>query len=226
MLGKNVQSGLKVLFVGMLLLTSSTAMGADWTLWGGRTLESPDEALRVNLGWPSIDIAYHFPFDVDLELAPKVSFSYGRPAVFGSQASCCGFGLVAGSEARWAFFSRKGFSAAVKGEAGLILDLYPVGTEQNGVGTGLRIGPGLAVDYAASSDVNVVGGIDIPVDIYFQTPTLALIPFLLRTGLEFHPTEDVLVFTILGMGPGVLAGGAAGGVGFGLDARIGMAYKF
>jgi len=223
---KYLSLGRFVLALCMFLGTIGTANAADWTIWGARNLETPHEALRVNIGWPSVDIAYHFPFDTDLELAPKASFSYGRPAVFGDESSCCGFGLVAGSEARWLFFSQNGFSMAVRGEAGLILDLSPVGDAQDGVGTGLRIGPGLAMDYAASADVNVVGGIDIPVDILFQDPTLAVIPFLLRTGLEFHPTQDLLVFTMLGMGPAVLAGGDNSEAGFGLEGRVGTAYRF
>lgn len=222
------RSRMKSLCFAMLLcfVGAETATAADWTIWGGRTLENPNEALRVNLGWPSVDIAYHFLFDMDFELAPKASFKYGQHAVFGEESSCCGFGLIAGSEARWAFFSQKGFSMAVRGEAGLILDLSPVGDSQEGVGTGLRLGPGLALDYSASPDVNVVGGIDIPVDILFQEPTLAVIPFLLRAGLEFHPTQELLVFTMVGMGPAVLAGGDESEGGFGLSANIGMAHKF
>ena len=76
------------------------------------------------------------------------------------------------------------------------LDLSPVGDEQEGVGTGLRIGPGLAVDYAASADVNVVGGIDIPVDILFQDPTLVIPSSSGRVSNSIpHKTFSCLLFS-------------------------------
>lgn len=216
------KAGIVALMVSMI---APDVMAADWTLWGGRTLQNPGEALRANVGWPGVDVAYHFLYDIDFEIAPKASLSYGQPAVLENVSTCCGFKLIAGAETRWAFFSQSGFSMAVRGETGLILDLAPVGEEQKGIGTGLRISPGLAADYNASPEVNIVGGLDIPIDILFQHPTTAVIPFLLRTGLEFHPTQKVLVSTLIGIGPGILVSEQTSG-GFALSAQIGMGYKF
>ncbi len=215
----------KLFAVLLVLLTAAPVFAADWTIWGGRPLKVPDEAIRVGLGWPSVDVAYHFPFDTNLELAPKVSFKYGLPAALEGEPNCCGFGLVAGSEIRWSFLQRKGFSAAVRGEAGLALDLMSTSDEEEGAGTGIRLGPGIALDYAASPDVNVVGGLDIPIDISLRSPSRAVMPFIFRTGLEFHPTEDILVFTVFGLGPAVVVGAGSAG-GFALNGQIGMASKF
>ena len=208
--------------------------GVDgYTGCDGRRLDSlgrpnaanPGEALRASVGWPGIDVAYHFLYDIDLEIAPKASFSYGQAAILENVSTCCGFKLIAGAETRWSFFSQSGFSMAVRGETGLILDLAPVGADQEGIGTGVRISPGIAVDYNATPEVNVVGGFDVPIDILFQYPTTAVIPFLLRTGLEFHPTQKLSVVTLIGIGPGILVSEYTSG-GFALNAMIGAGYLF
>lgn len=200
-----------------LCVTTSTAQAADWSLLGGDTLGVNDGALRVGVGWPDFHIAYHAPITKDFELAPKLGFVYGTPAVRG----CCFFGNTLGTEMRYEFLSDGDLHLAIRPELGVGLIYTP------GFAFALRMGLGLAGSYAVSSKVNILFSFDIPVDLTVHPGVLASIPLLFGGGVEFIPKGPFMLWADLRMGPDIFtATGGGAFVTFGLIGQAGVGFKF
>lgn len=210
-------------FVGILLLTlvasattTSSARAADWSLLGGDTLGVNDGALRLGVGWPDFHVAYHAPITSEFELAPKLGFVYGTPAVRG----CCFFGNSLGTEMRYVFLHDGDLSLALRPEVGVGLVYTP------GFAFAIRAGLGVAGSYAVSQKVNVLFSFDVPVDITVHPGVFASIPILFGGGVEFIPKGPFMLWADLRMGPDILAASGGSIVTFGLIGQAGVGFKF
>jgi hypothetical protein len=210
-----------VLAALLVATTLSTARAGEWSTWGGDTLPATDTAVRAAVGWPDIHAAYHFPFSDDLEIAGKLGVVYGWP-VFGVGGTLTGIGNVVGAELRWEFFEQDGFHLALRPEVSLLV-LYNFLPD---VTAGMRLGIGVAANYEINDKLDIITGLDIPFELYFEDPFVGLIPILFNMGIEYFVSDPLSFFAVFRLGPTIVAAGGSSDAGFGFEGRMGISYRF
>ncbi len=205
-----------------------------WSLLGGRTLDQDRTAMRIEIGWPEISLAVHIPVHENVEIIPHMGFFFGLPIVGAAvtdssgeaqATSCCGAGNSAGVAVRWLVHTRRVFSL------GMQFDIAPLAKYDMdalpGLDFGVRVGVGLIFDYVLHDGMNLVGGMEIPLDIYFSTPTTLILPIKMRVGVESFISEDSGFFAVVEISPGIFVRYAQDNVaGFGAMGRVGGMFRF
>jgi len=205
-----------------------------WSLLGGKTLDMDHTAMRIEIGWPEIMLAVHIPITERVEIMPHMGFFFGFPIVGAAildgdgkpvATSCCGAGNSAGLATRILLHSRREFSLALQ------IDIAPLAKYDMdalpGLDFGIRSGIGVLFDYMLHDGMNLVGGLDIPLDTYFTTPTTLLLPIKMRVGVESFVTEDSGFFAVLEISPGVfIRYQQENAAGFGATGRVGGMFRF
>lgn len=205
----------------LVLVMASSAVAADWSVLGGRTLDARRSAFRAQVGWPDINFAYHYPITSHFEIAPKLGVVYGLNA-FGVGFETTTIGNSFGSEFRWNVFNAGKFHLAAKGELDLLV-YYDIADQ---VEAGMRILPGVVMDFDVLSKLNVVLSFEMPFEFLFTDPVSALIPILFGFGVEYEVIDNLLLTFDLNMGPSVFVIDEFSDTGFGFQGHMGVAYQF
>ena len=196
-----------------------------WALLGGKHLPNTDLAFRFDLGWPSLDISVHYPITSTIELIPKATFFYGFPVVNSDQDACCGVGNALGTQVRFFLWEQRGFYLSLLTEASLLLN-YNMDSAP-GFHAGARVGVGLKMSFDAAPTMDLIGGIMIPLDVYFSNPLALFAPIQMMGGIEYSLTKKWLIFFKVEVVPGFTALiGNSNDFAFGMTGRMGVAYRF
>lgn len=147
-------------FFGLLLIglvglgclgAGSNAFAGNMT--GARLLPQYGQSVRVMMGFPDVEVAYHMPWDQKFELIPRAQLSYGRGLDTRFRF------LTAGVDARvslprptWGGKWRKKIHWAILLRLSMLWETAP--SRQTAVGLGC---PGIVVSYVVSEklDINV-----------------------------------------------------------------------
>jgi len=162
-------------------------------LSGARPIPLTDSALRFDLGFPDVRIAWHLPLTKTFELAPAFGVAYGFNAESAGEVAL----IDIRCEIKWNFYKNDDIALALFADPGLQVPVWPT----TGVGVILG-GPGLILDYAVIEKLRLTPAIQIPWGLYFMgknSDFAARFPFLLRLGLEYHLSQTVnLLFHMSG----------------------------
>ena len=155
---------------------------------GARPIPLTDSALRIDLGFPDVRIAWHLPMSRVFEIAPAFGVAYGLHAENAGELAL----LDLRCEIKWNFFTNEDIALALFADPGLQVQVWP----QTGVGVVVG-GPGLILDYKVIEKLRLTPAIQIPWGLYFMgknSDFAARFPFLLRLGMEYHlsPTVNLL----------------------------------
>ncbi|MFH1531609.1 MAG: hypothetical protein ABIK09_12850 [Pseudomonadota bacterium] len=162
-------------------------------LSGARPIPLTDSALRIDLGFPDVRIAWHLPMSRTFEIAPAFGVAYGFNAENAGKMALLDFRC----EIKWNFFRNEDIALALFADPGLQVPVWP------DTGIGLIVGgPGLILDYAVIEKLHLTPAIQIPWGLYLMGKNLdfaARFPFLLRLGLEYQVSQTVnLLFHMSG----------------------------
>jgi len=165
---------------------------APYFVSGARPIPLGDSALRIDLGFPDVRIAWHLPMTRTFEVAPVFGVGYGLNAENAGTMAILDFRC----EIKWNFFSNEDIALALFADPGLQIPVWPT--------TGLGIvfgGPGVILDYQVIKKMRLTPAIQIPWGLYFMKGSnfAARFPFLLRLGLEYNVSQMVnLLFHMSG----------------------------
>ena len=157
-------------------------------LSGARPLPLTDSALRMDLGYPDVRVAWHIPVSRTFELAPAFGVAYGLHAENAGELALVDLRC----EIKWHFYSNEEIALALFADPGLQVSVWPA------AGVGFVVGgPGLILDYEVIEELHLTPAVQIPWGLYFMgedTDFAARFPFLLRLGMEYHlsPTVNLL----------------------------------
>jgi hypothetical protein len=162
-------------------------------LSGAQPIPLTDTALRFDLGFPDVRIAWHLPITRTFELAPAFGVAYGLNAENAGEVALVDLRC----ELKWNFFRNEDIALALFADPGLQVAAWPT----TGVGI-IFGGPGLILDYKVIEKLRLTPAIQIPWGLYFMGKSsdfAARFPFLLRLGLEYHLSQTVnLLFHMSG----------------------------
>ena len=160
---------------------------------GARPIPLTDRALRVDLGFPDVRIAWHLPMSKTFEIAPVFGVAYGLNAETAGKLALVDLRC----ELKWNFFKNEDISLALFADPGLQIPVWP----QAGVGVVVG-GPGVILDYRVIDKLRLTPAIQIPWGLYFmgkKSNFAARFPFMLRLGLEYQVSQTVnLLFHMSG----------------------------
>jgi hypothetical protein len=152
-----------------------------FSVTGSQPLDLEDTALRVDLGYPELVVAYHMPFNRKLEFVPAFGLFY--------QTAGADTGLLARCEIKYAFFKDKEHGLALIADPGIMVPLDP--DKALGLIFG---GPGVLYDYTIAGEHHLTAGIQIPWGLFIGDGFAARIPAILRMGAEFSVANDLNFF--------------------------------
>jgi len=166
---------------------------APYFLSGAQPIPLTDSALRIDLGFPDVRIAWHLPLSRTFEIAPAFGVAYGFNAENAGKVAVLDFRC----EIKWNFFRNEDIALALFADPGLQVPVWP------STGIGLVVGgPGLILDYRVIEKLHLTPAVQIPWGLYFMgknSDFAARFPFLLRLGLEYHLSQTVnLLFHMSG----------------------------
>jgi len=162
-------------------------------LSGARPIPLTDSALRFDLGYPDVRIAWHLPMSRTFELAPAFGVAYGLHAENAGELALVDLRC----EIKWRFFSNREIALALFADPGLQVSVWPA------AGVGFVVGgPGLILDYQVIERLHLTPAVQIPWGLYLMgedSDFAARFPFLLRLGMEYHLSQTVnLLFHMSG----------------------------
>jgi hypothetical protein len=204
----------------LLIWTSRTEAAAGWSVLSGRTVGIDQNVIHGQVGWPGISATLLHGMTPKVDIGGAFAFNYG---VEGSTYVYPE--LTFRAVGRLNLKDTPKYNIGLGTQPGLLL-VFP------GSGFGAQVGIGLPVSFAAgfpvSRELTVVAGADIAFDIFFTSPVYAVIPILFGGGLEYMLEPNLLLTFNLRLGPIIYTGGGYSGSGavFGLNALIGLAYRF
>jgi len=170
------------------------------TLTGARLIPFRSQAVRATLGFPDIELAYHFPYTPEIELIPRLQVAYGRN--LSTSPSIMEFG----SDARKEIY-RKG-KWAVAGFASSFIHLNmnshePVHYGPTG-GFGLGLGcPGVFATYAHNKDFDINFGAQLQNILYLGDSTALELNMPLSVGFEYAFSKKVRLVQRTEFGPDI-----------------------
>lgn len=170
------------------LASPSGPTHAVTSLLGGTTLGPSDHlAVRGEIGWPGLGVAWILPVNDRLDISPRLGITFGEHLRAGY------YGLEPGAEIRWNLVESGGFSVALLAEPAILVGFGNV--KRDGY-AGIRIGaPAVAVGYRLGSKIHLVGALRAPLRITFGDDGYVRWPLLADIGVEVltSRSDDVTV---------------------------------
>ncbi len=203
-----------------LLFWTNRTEAAGWSVLSGRTVGIDQNVIHGQVGWPGVSATLLHGMSPKVDIGGAFAFNYG---VEGStyvypELTFRGVG-------RLNLIDTPKYNIGLGTQPGLLL-VFP------GSGVSAQVGIGIPVSFAAgfpiSRELMVVAGADVAFDIFFSSGGYAVFPILFGGGVEYLIEPNLLLTFNLRLGPIVYTGGSYSGSGavFGLNALIGLAYKF
>lgn len=200
-----------------LLFWTSRTEAAGWSVLSGRTVGTDQNVIHGQVGWPGVSATLLHGMTPKVDIGGAFAFNYG---VEGStyvypELALRGVG-------RLNLVDTPKYNIGIGTQPGLLM-WFP------GSGISAQFGIGIPVSFAAgfpiSREVMLVAGADIAFDVFFTSGGYVVIPILFGGGAEYMIEPNLLLTFTLRLGP-VVSAGQLGGTVFGLNALIGLAYKF
>jgi hypothetical protein len=203
-----------------LLFWTSRTEASNWSVLSGKTVGHDQNVILGQVGWPGVSATLLHGMSPKLDIGGQFAFNYG---VEGSTQQI-------NPELAFRFVGRLNLSDTPKYNIGLgtqpgLLLWFP------GSGAPTQVGIGIPISFAAGFPVSpqtmIVAGADVAFDIFFTSGSYLVLPLLFGGGVEYQIEPTLMLTFNLRMGPVIYTGGTVGsGTFFGLNALIGLAYKF
>ena len=190
------------------------------TLTGARLIPFRSQAIRATIGFPDIEVAYHFPYSPEIELIPRLQIAYGRN--LSTSPSIMEFG----SDARKEIYRKGKWTVAGFASAFAHLNMNNADPVHYGRTSGFGLGlgcPGVIATYAHNSDFDINLGVQIQDILYFgDNAGLELnIPF--SVGFEYAFSREIRMIQRTEFGPDIYVGE---GTDLHLRTFLGAGYRF
>jgi hypothetical protein len=192
--------------------------GGAWSVYSGRTLGSGN-AFAAEVGWPGLNAMFLHAVSSGFDIGGKFTFNYGTEITFGISP-----GIALNAELRFGLLNKGIFSMSLLAEPGLGFFFT------NGAGMIIYIPVALQMGVHPISALTILVGVELRPQIIiafgggggaaFGMPMLFVNP-----GVEYALTNNLLLTFRMALGPGVIAAGNGGGVGFSFRAMMGVAIK-
>jgi len=203
----------------LLIWTSRTEAAAGWSVLSGRTLGTDQNAIHGQVGWPGVSATLLHGMSPKVDIGGAFAFNYGVEGTTTLIYPELAFRAVG----RLNLVDTPKYNIGIGSQPGLLL-WFPGG------GAGTQVGIGIPVSFAAgfpiSRELMVVAGADIAFDIFFSSGSYVVIPILFGGGAEYQIEPNLLLTFNLRLGPIIAAGTFGSGAVFGMNALIGLAYRF
>jgi len=173
------------------------------TFTGARLIPFRSQAIRASIGFPDIEIAYHFPYTPEIELIPRLQLAYGRN--LSTSPSIMEFG----TDARKEVYKKGKWTIAGYASSFIHLNMNEDDPVHYGATSGFGLGlgcPGAIATYAHNSDFDINLGVQIQ-DIIYMGDNSGLelnIPF--SVGFEYVFDKDIRIFQKTEFGPDIYVG--------------------
>jgi hypothetical protein len=198
----------------------------SWSLYSGRTVGSGN-ALGVEMGWPGVNVSFLHASSSAMDLGARFTFNYGSEVGFVTAPATnfyflLRFGLLERDLFRLALQTEPGLGFFFQGGGGMLIH-FPVALQMSvhpvrslAILLGLELRPQIVVSFWTGGGVfRTSGGAAFAMPMLFVNP-----------GLEYALTETVSLDFRMAFGPGIVATGNGGGVGFSFRALMGASFKF
>ncbi len=202
----------------LLFWTSRTEAAAGWSVLSGRTVGIDQNVIHGQVGWPGVSATLLHGMSPKVDIGGAFAFNYG---VFGTTTIYPELNFRA--VGRLNLVDTPKYNIGIGTQPGLLL-WFPGGFRGTQVGIGIPVS--FAAGFPVSREVMVVAGADIAFDIFFSSGSYVVIPILFGGGVEYQIEPNLLLTFNLRMGPIIAAGAFGSGAVFGLNALIGLAYRF
>lgn len=179
------------------------AQSQGGTLTGARLIPFRSQAVRATVGFPDIEVAYHFPYTPEIELIPRIQIAGGR------NLSTSPTFMEIGSDARKELY-RKG-KWTVAGFASTFIHLNmneddPVHYAHTG-GFGIGLGcPGVVATYAHNSDFDINFSAQLQDIIYLGDNSAFEMNLPLSVGFEYAFSKRIRLVQRTEFGPDIYVG--------------------
>jgi len=184
-----------------------------YSLLGGEVLSKGVNAVSGEFGWPSITFGYTHGMGQNWDIGAKFDILYGFEGV----TSATQFGLGFRVPLRMTVLRNDRLSVLVHFDPGLKLFTYSPAL------FGISFPIGTVIGYAASPQVNVGFGIDLPMTLYVTpSPVQLLLGPMFGPAIEYHVDQKILVGFNTRFGP-IFA--TSDGNNFGFLMQLLLAYR-
>jgi hypothetical protein len=185
----------------------------------GRTVGIDQNVIHGQVGWPGVSATLLHGMTPKVDIGGSFAFNYGvegTTTLIYPELAFRGVG-------RLNLVDTPKYNIGVSTQPGLLM-WFP------GSGVSAQFGIGIPVSFAAgfpvSRELMVIAGADIAFDVFFTSGSYVVIPILFGGGVEYLIESNLMLTFNLRLGPVIAAGTAGSGAVFGLNALIGLAYKF
>jgi hypothetical protein len=198
-------------------LESAGGSGSSFSVYSGRTLGSGN-AFAAEVGWPGLNATFLHAVSSGFDIGGKFTFNYGTEVTFSISPA-----IALNAQLRFGILNKGIFSMGLLAEPGLGFFF------QGGGGMVIYIPVALQMGIHPINALAILMGVELrpQIIIGFAGGAAFGMPMLfLNPGVEYEITNNVLLTFRMAFGPGVVAGGNGGGVGFAFRALMGVALKF
>jgi len=192
--------------------TRSTLGDGRYSLLGGEVLGKGVNAVSGEFGWPSITFGYTHGMGQNWDIGAKFDLLYGVEGI----TSLTQFGLGFRVPMRATILRSDRLSVLVHVDPGLKLFTYSPAV------FGFSFPVGVVLGYAASREVNVAFGVDLPMTLYVAPNANFFIGPWFGPAVEYHVDQRLLVGFNTRFGPIFATGG---GNDFGFLMQLLLAYR-
>jgi hypothetical protein len=183
---------------------------------------SRGDTMKVELGFPGLPrLSYHRTFDSTLSVGGAIAFGYA----YFAPSDSFGSAVVLSMPVKKTIVDDGLFRFAVRGEPGLYLGIAQ--PEFSQAIPGLVLGTGLAASWLYDRDLELGGGIDMPLMIGFPTggrDVFIAVPLLIGPTAEYRATYDLTLSVDAKIGPHFMTDDFYG-TRFGMRIFLGAAYR-
>ncbi|MEM8606650.1 MAG: hypothetical protein AAGF92_06070 [Myxococcota bacterium] len=197
------------------LLATTASAGPENSPIGGKRLQN-DQVHSVGVGYPSVYYAWWNRGRRNLDWAIQGDLVYGDWAAAYSRGRFIRVGLGVSAPLQWHLATKNRArvtnDVAFRFTPGILLSRSAFNTFTFGIKT--EASAPVSID--VHERVSVVTGGAIPLAVYItgQDRTFAVIPLLIRMGVEIKANERVSPFFLFELGPGIAAGQGSADVSF------------
>jgi hypothetical protein len=192
--------------------TRSIVGDGRYSLLGGEVLGKGVNAVSGEFGWPSITFGYTHGMGQNWDIGAKFDLLYGVEGI----TSLTQFGLGFRVPMRATILRSDRLSVLVHVDPGLKLFTYSPAV------FGFSFPVGVVLGYAASREVNVAFGVDLPMTLYVAPNANFFIGPWFGPAVEYHVDQRLLVGFNTRFGPIFATGG---GNDFGFLMQLLLAYR-
>lgn len=215
-----------IVVVGLVSLLASTASaGPENSPIGGKRLQN-DNVHNLGVGYPSLYYAWWNRGPRRLDWALQAGLVYGDWAAAYSRGRFIRIGLGMSAPLQWHLSTknrrRVTNDVAFRFTPGILLSRSAFNTFTFGI----KAETSVPVSIDVHERVSVVTGGAIPLAVYItsQNRTFAVVPLLIRMGVEIKANERVSPFFLFELGPGISAGNGAADVSFAWRLWVGTSF--